>query len=82
VSLFLEMLEDKIEELKISRQIIREDEVSLKRIDTIIDLNIEAYISDNYFTSELDKLNFYREIESIRDIKDLDNLISDFKEIN
>jgi transcription-repair coupling factor (superfamily II helicase) len=76
------MLEDKIEELKINRQIISEDEASLKRIDTIIDLNIEAYISDNYFTSELDKLNFYREIESIRDIKDLDNLISDFKEIN
>jgi len=82
VSLFLEMLEDKIEEIKINRQIISEDEVSLKRIDTIIDLNIEAYISDNYFSSELDKINFYREIESIRDIKDLDNLINDFKEIS
>ncbi len=82
VSLFLEMLEDKIEEIKINRQIINEDEVSLKRIDTIIDLNVEAYISDDYFSSELDKINFYREIESIRDIEDLDNLINDFKEIN
>lgn len=82
VSLFLEMLEDKIEELKINRSIINEDEVSLKRIDTTIDLNIEAYITDKYFSSELDKINFYREIESIRDLEDLDNLISDFKEIN
>jgi len=76
------MLEDKIEELKVSRQIISEDDVSLKRIDTIIDLNIEAYISDNYFSSELDKLNFYREIESIRDLQDLENLIDDFKEVS
>jgi len=76
------MLEDKIEELKVSRQIISEDDVSLKRIDTIIDLNIEAYISDNYFSSELDKLNFYREIESIRDFQDLENLIDDFKEVS
>ncbi|MDD3793320.1 MAG: CarD family transcriptional regulator [Candidatus Gracilibacteria bacterium] len=82
ISLFLEMLEDKIEELKVSRQIISEDDVSLKRIDTIIDLNIEAYISDNYFSSELDKLNFYREIESIRDLQDLENLIDDFKEVS
>lgn len=82
ISLFLEMLEDKIEELKISRNIISEEEVSLKRVDTIIDLNIEAYISDNYFSSELDKLNFYREIESIRDLNDLENLIDDFKDIS
>ncbi len=82
ISLFLEMLEDKIEELKISRNIISEEEVSLKRVDTIIDLNIEAYISDNYFSSELDKLNFYREIESIRDLNDLENLIDDFKDVS
>ncbi|MDD2908054.1 MAG: CarD family transcriptional regulator [Candidatus Gracilibacteria bacterium] len=82
VSLFLEMLEDKIEELKVTRNIINEGETNLKRIDTVIDLNIEAYITDKYFSSELDKINFYREIESIRDIEDLDNLINDFKEIN
>ena len=76
------VLEGMDEKIKINRKIINEDEVSLKRIDTIIDLNVEAYISDDYFSSELDKINFYREIESIRDIEDLDNLINDFKEIS
>jgi transcription-repair coupling factor (superfamily II helicase) len=34
------------------------------------------------FHSELDKINFYREIESLEDLEDLENIINDFKEIN
>jgi transcription-repair coupling factor (superfamily II helicase) len=48
---------------------------SLRRINTTIDLNIEAYLPNDFFTSELDKLNFYREIESIKDLEDLENLL-------
>ncbi len=83
VSLFLEMLEDKIEQLKNEQNIyIWEDEIKTKKINTTIDLNIESYISDEYFSWELDKINFYREIESIRTLEDLNNLISDFEELN
>lgn len=51
-------------------------------IKTKIDLNIWAYIDDNFFTSELDKINFYREIESLHKLEELKILIKDFKEIN
>jgi transcription-repair coupling factor (superfamily II helicase) len=39
-------------------------------------------ISSDFFSSELDKINFYRDIENIVSIEDLDNLIEDFKMIN
>ncbi|MBT3728514.1 hypothetical protein HOF65_07405 [bacterium] len=39
-------------------------------------------MDDSYFSSELDKINFYREIESLNNLRDLENIISDFKEIN
>jgi transcription-repair coupling factor (superfamily II helicase) len=76
------MLENKIEELKVERQLSSDNEKSLKRINTSIDLNVDAYIPEEFFTSDLDKINFYREIESIRELDDLNNLITDFKEIN
>ena len=83
VNLFLEMLENKIEELK---QNIEKTTKTTKKIQlrksTVIDLNISAYIDESYFWSELDKINFYREIESLEYLKDLENIISDFKEIN
>lgn len=94
ISVFLKMLEEKVEELKSSSLalLLKEKGISwenftweiekTKRIDTIIDLNIWAYLWDDFFASELDKINFYREIESIYDFEDLDNMISDFKEIN
>jgi transcription-repair coupling factor (superfamily II helicase) len=79
------MLENKIEELKSDFHNIKnsfdEKSSSLKRISTLIDLNIEAFIASDFFSSELDKINFYREIESLRNLEDLDNLIDDFKEI-
>jgi len=93
VNLFLEMLEDRVEELKndIDKNIPKDSTETLiidwpwnkyKRITTTIDLNIWAYIDDSYFSSELDKINFYREIESLDSLEDLENIISDFKEIN
>ncbi len=84
VSLFLEMLEDKIEELKQKKSLETQekDQDITKKINTTIDLNIESYIPSDYFWSELDKINFYREIESIRTIEDLNNIISDFSSIN
>ncbi len=86
VNLFLEMLEDRMEEIKQNMHLwhdINIDKHDKKiKINTTIDLNIWAYIDDSYFWSELDKINFYREIESLDDIEDLENIISDFKEIN
>lgn len=90
INLFIEMLEDKIEELKNSMHLSLDTNIvkwniaseSKGRINTKIDLNIWAYIDDLYFSSELDKINFYREIESLDNIEDLENIILDFKEIN
>jgi transcription-repair coupling factor (superfamily II helicase) len=83
VNLFLKMLEDKVEELKNKVDKTKKTKDKEKvNIITNIDLNIEAYIDNWFFASELDKLNFYREIESIDTLIDLKNIIHDFKEIN
>lgn len=76
VSLFLKMLEEKIEELK------NKKENKTPNISTGIDLQISAGIDDSYFVSETDKIQFYREIESITDTKDLQDLIDGFIETN
>ncbi len=75
VNIFLELLEKKIFELK-------NEKANIKIIDTIVDLNIECFVNDDYFNSETDKINFYKEIESIENEDDLDLLIEDFKNIN
>jgi transcription-repair coupling factor (superfamily II helicase) len=88
ITLYLKMLEEKIEELKQNPKITsstwenKSSQSFVKKIDTNIDLNIWAFLSENYFSSELDKINFYREIESIRDKEELENLIEDFTSIN
>jgi len=88
INLFIKMVEEKIEELKkrsSDTSLLNSFPLSGERgynINTKIDLNIEAYLEDSFFGSELDKINFYREIESLKDIKDLDNIILDFKNIN
>ena len=81
LNLFLEMLEDKIQELK-NIWLEEPEEAIEKRISTIIDLNIDAFIDDNFFSSELDKINFYREIESIKTLTELENVKTDFFAIN
>ncbi|MFK7779751.1 MAG: CarD family transcriptional regulator [Candidatus Gracilibacteria bacterium] len=85
IKLFLEMLENRVEELKQMVPAPKVQELGYKGIGTqniTIDLNIGAYIDNSYFSSELDKINFYREIESLESLDDLENIISDFKEIN
>ena len=69
VSLFLKMLEEKIEELK-------NGEESVKKIktQTSIDLMITANIPDDFFLTETDKLQFYRELELIENFEDLEYL--------
>ena len=77
VSLFIKMLEEKIEQLKKNP-----GKQEIDNFDTKIDLQISAFIPDSYFHSETDKLNFYREIESLNNLKDLSVMITDFKNIN
>jgi transcription-repair coupling factor len=86
VNLYLKMIEEKINELKIASH----HSVSPKgreavygsKINTKIDLQSNIWIPDSYFDSDLDKINFYREIESINNLDDLDELIEDFKQEN
>ncbi len=85
VNLFLEMLEHKVEEMKNNIEVpVPWKLKSRKRVPVpiTIELNLWAYIDNWYFASELDKINFYREIESLNSLEDLENIISDFKEIN
>ncbi len=84
VSLFLKMLEEKIAWLKENTPHHTPEahknwengrtKTTTVRVDTKMDLMISAGIPDTYFLSETDKLNFYREIEMIQDIGDLEYL--------
>jgi len=85
VSLFLKMLEEKISELKeqklVKNNTYWEEKKEIKiKIDTKIDLMISAWIPDEYFLSETDKLNFYREIEWVQNRDDLEYLKQSFFE--
>gem|GEM_PF-1650665 len=76
------MLEEKIEDLKLEKNILSDEDQKHKRINIKIDLNIEAYLDNTFFTSEIDKLNFYKELEYIDNLADLQNIIDDFLELN
>ena len=84
VNLFLKMLEEKIEELNIlsTNKWEKALKYSIFKKSCKIDLDIEIFIPSGFFSSDLDKLNFYREIENIRDIKDLEYIKDDFEKIN
>lgn len=79
VSAFLDLLEDKVANLKEKSW---EQVDKIIKIDTSVDLNISAFIPENFFSSDLDKMNFYREIESITTIDELNEVIAWFKEVN
>ncbi|MCK9273004.1 DEAD/DEAH box helicase [Candidatus Gracilibacteria bacterium] len=64
LSLYLKLLENKIEELKTGNKI--------EGINCQIELGISYYISEDFFSSESDKLHFFRNIESIETISDLE----------
>jgi transcription-repair coupling factor (superfamily II helicase) len=76
VNLFLKLVEEKIQNLQ------NIENNKQEKIETKIDLNIDLDISDDYFSGELDKLNFYRELENINSIKNLEEIKKDFIEQN
>lgn len=78
INLFLKMLEEKIQELREQKQWIKPE----PKLDMQVDLQISASIPDEYFQSESDKIHFYREIESLSHIDELDMLIAWFKDVN
>ncbi len=85
INLYLKMVEQKIEELKKQTPLSispQGREVTQHKINTKIDLQLNIWIPDSYFDSDLDKINFYREIESISHLEDLKELIADFKQEN
>lgn len=67
------MLEEKITELKNEKK---------KKTFTKIELEISYVLNDEFFASELDKLNFFREVENLETIEDLENFESDFASEN
>jgi transcription-repair coupling factor (superfamily II helicase) len=79
------MLENKIEELRsssVEHKNPSQPPLVMGGVQTYtkIDLNIPIFIDNSFFSSELDKINFYREIESLESIEDLQSFITDFKE--
>lgn len=65
ISLYLKLLESKVEELRTGTK--------TKSIETKIELDIPCVIDDSLFASEADKMHFYRSIESIADLEDLES---------
>jgi transcription-repair coupling factor (superfamily II helicase) len=65
LTLYFRLLEERIAELQ---------EVRQKRIITKIELDISYTLPDELFLSEADKLNFFREIESLETIEELDTM--------
>ena len=67
--LYFRMLEEKITELKHEKQ---------TKIFTKIELDLSYIIPNEFFISELDKLNFFREVENIDNISELEALENEF----
>lgn len=81
VSLFLKMLEEKIQELKEERDIAKKSVVKIKdrkKVRTQIDLMLTAGIPDSYFMNEVDKIHFYRELELVDSIEELEDIWKGF----
>jgi transcription-repair coupling factor len=76
INLYIELLEKKIEELKQGEDYVK------KQNSATIDLQISAYIPDDYFNGESDKLNFYKEIEFVETIEELREIRESFEAIN
>lgn len=74
LSLYFTLLEEKIEELRSGK--------TLEKTDCKIELDISYFINDNFFDSELDKIRFFRNIESIDTLEDLEYTHKTFEEAN
>lgn len=66
MSLYFKLLENKVEEL-------RTGEKKSSFLDIGIDLDISIVLDDALFTSDIDKLNFYRNLESVESLAELDS---------
>jgi len=89
INLYLKIIEEKIIELQENKvkqvEWIKKWIISTgfkNNIETKIDLDIDIFIPDDFFWSQLDKINFYREIESINNLDELVEIKKDFIEIN
>lgn len=65
LTLYFKLLEEKIEEL-------REQKARKKPVK--IELELSYTLDDELFGSELDKLNFFREIESVENLEELEEI--------
>ena len=61
--LFIKLLEETLQELK--------GETTMKRVDTSIELQINAYIPETYISDENQKIEMYKKIASISNQQDL-----------
>jgi transcription-repair coupling factor (superfamily II helicase) len=66
MSLYFKLLENKVEEL-------RTGEKKSSFLDIGIDLDISIVLDNSLFTSDIDKLNFYRNLESVESLAELDS---------
>ncbi|MCT4617493.1 MAG: DEAD/DEAH box helicase [Candidatus Gracilibacteria bacterium] len=80
VSTYIKILEQEVAILK--EKMGETDKNKGHKINTIVDINISAFLDDNFFSSEMDKIHFYREIQTINNLPDLENIISDLQELN
>ena len=69
ISLYFQLLEEKIETLKSGKS---------KRENTKIELDLSYVLPDDFFDSDIDKLSFFREIEAIETLEDLDRIEETF----
>lgn len=65
------MLEEKVQELRSNKR---------KSIDTKIELDLSYVLDESLFLSENDKLNFFREIENIDNLIELDEIEQEMRE--
>lgn len=63
------MLEQKIAELKQGKETVQKNHTQ-----TQIDISLETALSESYFLTESDKLQFYRELEYTETLEDIDIL--------
>jgi transcription-repair coupling factor (superfamily II helicase) len=66
MSLYFKLLENKVEEL-------RTGEKKSSFLDIGIDLDISIVLDNSLITSDIDKLNFYRNLESVESLAELDS---------
>ncbi|MDD3119867.1 MAG: CarD family transcriptional regulator [Candidatus Gracilibacteria bacterium] len=74
ITIFLKLLEEKINELKTGEK--------KKETEIRIELDISYYIENDFFGSEEDKIHFFRNLENIENEEDLDYAYRTFVESN